>query len=59
MVEVERIDAEAVHLGVALVDEPLALAAKLLEVTLPDDGLEDEEALVLKAAGVLAGEAGH
>ena len=52
VVEVERVDAEAVHLAVALVDEPVALAAQDLEIARRYGVLEDEEAVLGEAAGV-------
>src|SRR4051794_30090736 len=53
MVEVELVDAEAIHLAVALVNEALALAAQPLEFARGEDAVEDEEALVAEAASVL------
>ena len=53
MVEVELVDAVAIHLAVALLDEPAAFPAKHLEVARGHDVFEDEEAVVDEAAGVL------
>jgi hypothetical protein len=46
VVEVDRVDAEPVHLRVALVDEALAFVAEGFEVGRQDDALEDEVTLV-------------
>ena len=53
VVEVKHVDAEAIHLPVALVDEALAVAAEGLEVARSHDALEDEESFVAKAASVV------
>ena len=53
VVEVEGVDAEPIHLAVALVDEALALVPQRLEVAWPDDALEDEEALVAEVLSLL------
>ena len=53
VVEVELVDAVAVHLAVALVDEPAALAAQDLEIARGHDAVEDEEPVVREAASVL------
>ena len=44
VVEVELVDAEAIHLPVAVIDEALALPAQSVEVARSHDALEDEEA---------------
>jgi hypothetical protein len=49
MVEVDRVDAELVHLPVALVDQALTLATQGFQIILRDGALEHEEALLLKA----------
>jgi hypothetical protein len=48
VVEVDRVDAETIHLGVALVDKSLAFAAQRREVPRGDDAFQDEEAFVLE-----------
>jgi hypothetical protein len=53
VVEVELLDAEAIHLTIALVEEPLALATKGVEVARGQDALEHEEAFVAKTSRVL------
>jgi hypothetical protein len=52
-VEVELVDAEAIHLAVAFVDEALALAAQRVEIAWRDDAIQHEEALRTELAGVL------
>ena len=52
-VEVDLLDAEAIHLPVALVDEALAFAAQRLEIVRGQRALEDEEALLAEPARVL------
>ena len=54
MVEVQRVDAEPIHLPVALIDEPAAFAAQDFEVARRHDAFEDEEPVVVEAASVLA-----
>ena len=58
VVEVELVDSVAVHLAVALVDEPAALPAQELELRGGQDTLEDEEPIALEAASVLVGDVG-
>ena len=53
VVEVELVDAFAVHLTVALVDHPAALAAQELEIACGEDAGEGEEPIVREAASVL------
>src|SRR3954469_12597797 len=53
VVEVNCVDAEAVHLPVALVDEALALASQELEVAFGNGPLEDEEPLVAEGLRVV------
>ena len=53
VVEVKLVDAEAIHLPVALVDEALAVAAEGVEVARSHDALEDEESFVTKASSVV------
>ena len=53
VVEVERVDAVAVHLTVALVDQPAAFCTQELEIARGQDAVEDEEAVVGEAARVL------
>ena len=57
VVEVERIDAESIHLAVALVDEPLAFTAQRLEIAGAQDGLEHEEAFVVESKDVFVRDA--
>ena len=52
-VEVELVDAEAIHLPVALVDEALAFAAERVEIALGHGALQDEEALLAELARVI------
>ena len=54
MVEVEPVDALAIHLPIALLDEPAALAAQELEVARRHAAVDDEEAVLGEAASVLA-----
>ena len=54
MVEVQRVDAEPIHLPVALIDEPAAFAAQDFEIARRHDAFEDEEPVVVEAASVLA-----
>jgi hypothetical protein len=53
VVEVEPVDAEAIHLALARVDEALALAAQRVEVARGHDVPEDEEALLAELTRVL------
>jgi hypothetical protein len=53
VVEVELVDAEAIHLQVALVDEALAFAAQHGEIARGHGAVQDEEALLTKQAPVL------
>ncbi len=55
MVEVEGVDAEPIHLPVALIDEPAAFAAQDFEIARRHDAFENEEPVVVEAASVLAG----
>src|SRR5215208_4271791 len=52
-VEVELVDAKAVHLLVALVDEALAFAAQRAEIGCGQGTLQDEEALLTELARLL------
>ena len=49
-VEVELVDAEAIHLPIALVDEALAFAAQRVEIVCRHGPLQDEEALLTELA---------
>src|SRR5215207_5534739 len=53
MVEVQRVDAEPIHLPVALTDEPAAFAAQDFEIARRHDAFEDEEPVVVEATSVL------
>jgi len=55
MVEVDRVDAQPVHLPVALADQAVALPAQEGEIARGDHAVEDEEAVVGEAAGELGG----
>jgi hypothetical protein len=52
-VEVELVDAEAVHLPVALVDEALAFAAQRVEIVWRHGPLQDEEAFLTELPRLL------
>jgi hypothetical protein len=56
MVEVDRLDAETLHLALVLLDQASALDPERLEFFGREGPFEDEEAVLAKAAPVLAGE---
>jgi len=55
-VEVELVDAEAIHFPIALVDEALAFAAQRVKIARRHGALQDEEALFTELARVLGGD---
>jgi hypothetical protein len=58
VIEVERVDAVAIHLPVTLLDEAAAFPAPDLQVAGGQEAVEDEEAVGREAASVLGRDAG-